>query len=268
MSKVVILALSIDESILDSHFVSSFTNLRDSKEELDYNTVIFTQGFDYPDYVEGISFIRDDTMYNKGYSISEIRDYFTRRVISEMKPEFILHCDDDFKFGVNSLKSICNDVKLMEDNKDVGLTCMHYCKSGPSDPPEYYDFNPSRVATRSGVLFRVEAYTTWGSEYKVRYFEECFLATEIYRRGYKVMHSVSDTIHKTKPSGLGLSQERQYGKNNIPYSARKILCDINYLVPSIGKDKDGNDYLRYDIPLRVSDSSFKLHNLYHKNLLN
>lgn len=266
MPKVLFLALSINPEILKSHFAGSFYHINENftcleskdNEGITISAIVYTQGFDFEETIDNVTFIRDDTMYNKGFTISEIRDYFTQKAIKEYHPDYILHCDDDFKFREHSLHSVLKDVRYFEKNPDVGLSCMHYHK-GYDAYSQPYDFNPSRVATRSGILFRVSAYQGWGGEHKIQYFEECYLATMIYKQGYRVIHTTSSTIHKTKPTGLGLSLERKYGKNNIPRSGRQILCDQGLLIPSKGKDSGGNEYLRYDVPLRVSESLKKFH---------
>lgn len=270
MVRVLFLALSVNEDILDTHFANSFHYINESNDpienDISYKAVVYTQGFDYNKKMNKVDFIRDDTVYRKGLSISEIRDYFTKKAIEDYTPEYILHCDDDFKFRERSMKAVCNDIKLMEEFPEIGLSCMHYSKDGPEDNNGYqYDFNPSRVATRSGILFKTDSYEDgdWGSSYKVRYFEECYLASMIYKKGYRVIHSSSPTIHKTKPTGLGLSLERKYGKNNIPDSGRKVLCDLGLLIPSVGKLEDGTQYNRYDVPLKTSN---KLENLHKEGL--
>lgn len=264
MKSITILALSINKDILESHFINTFKYIEDNipkyENEFLINGVVYTQGFDQPKVFDHCKFVRDDTVYNQGYSISEVRDYFTDKIAyNPPHPDYIFHCDDDFKFGPRSLECIINDVRYMESCKDVGLSCMHYHKGGPDSDNYWYNFNPSRVATRSGILFKVSAYDGWGGENKVRYFEECVLATKIYLKGYRVVHSVSDIIHKTKPTGLGLSLERKYGKNNIPDSGRKILCDKGYLIPSKGTNEEGHTYYRYDVPLKTSELTEDTH---------
>lgn len=264
MIKVLFLALSVNEEILTSHFADSFRYINEFSSSFinqeDYRAVVYTQGFDYRASIDNVDFIRDDTVYNQGLSISEIRDYFTSKAIESYHPEYILHCDDDFKFREKSMKSVYNDIKFMEKHPEIGLSCMHYSKGGPDDINGYqYDFNPSRVATRSGILYKTCAYEKgdWGSDYKVRYFEECYLASMIYQKGYRIIHSSSPTIHKTKPTGLGLSLERKYGKNNIPQNGRKILHDQGLLTPSY--NKDGSP--RYDVPMRVSENLQSFHEI-------
>lgn len=270
MIKVLFLALSINEDILNTHFADSFHYINESnncsESKVSHKAVVYTQGFNYHSITDNISFIRDDTVYHQGLSISEIRDYFTRKAIKDYRPDYILHCDDDFKFREKSMKAVLNDIEFMENHPEIGLSCMHYSKNGPGDTNGYqYDFNPSRVATRSGILFKTDSYEygDWGSPHKVRYFEECYLASMIYKKGYRIIHSSSPTIHKTKPTGLGLSLERKYGKNNIPDSGRKVLCDLGLLIPSTGKLDDGTEYSRYDVPLKTSD---KLENLHKEGL--
>ena len=260
MLDILYLALSIDKEILDTHFAGTFDliNKSSSSQLYSYRAVVYTQGFTYDKEVDNVEFIRDDTMYRKGYSISEIRDYFTSKALANYNPEFVMHCDDDFKFQSESSRSVYQDMIYMKSHPEVGLTCMHYHKNGPPvDSEYYYDFNPSRVATRSGILFRSEAFSTWGGDSKVRYFEEAVLSTYIYRDGYDIKHSISNTIHKTKPTGLGLSLERKYGKSNIPQSGRRILHEQGYLIPSL--DKEGKP--RYDTPLKVSEDLQKLHEI-------
>lgn len=260
MLDVLYLALSIDKEILETHFAGTFDIINKSScsQLYSYRAVVYTQGFTYDKEIDNVEFVRDDTMYQKGYSISEIRDYFTDKALSRYSPEFVMHCDDDFKFQSVSSRSVYQDMIYMRSHPEVGLTCMHYHKDGPPMNFEYYyDFNPSRVATRSGILFRSDAFSTWGGEDKVRYFEEAVLATYIYHDGYKIKHSISNTIHKTKPTGLGLSLERKYGKSNIPQSGRKILHDQGLLTPSYSQDGSP----RYDVPMKISESLQSSHEI-------
>lgn len=262
MTKILILALSVSEETLVSHFEDSFREYVEgfSSDQVDLKSVVYLQGFSRESPCKQLFYVRDDSFYNKGFSISEIRDYFTSRAIREYCPDYILSCDDDFKFRSSFIQSLLRDLKFFIDSPSAGLSCMHYHKYCPEEE-DLYEFNPSRVATRSGLFFRVSAYPEegWGGQDKVRYFEECYLAAMIYKKGYQIYHSSSDTIHKTKPTGLGLSQEKKYGKNNIPFSGRKILCDKGYYVPSQGKLPDGSTYLRYDVPLKVSKILQKFH---------
>lgn len=277
--KLLILALSVNSEIFLTHFLKTYKEIESkiSKyQNLNLTSRVYSQGFEVGKFLynyPSLEVIRDDSVYHKNLSISEIRDYFTYKVLSELdqkgeSPDYILHCDDDFKFNYKSMESIIANLEFMESNPDVGLVSMYYSKSPEFSKEEFYDLNPSRVATRSGILIRTCAFKGWGSEYKVRYFEECVLAERIYEQGYRVIHSHSDIIHKTKPTGLGLSQERKYGKNNIPYNGRKILCDLGMFVPSVGKTEDGSTYSRYDVPLRLSSKLEELHTFNHNRLLN
>lgn len=260
MIKVLFLALSVNREILNSHFYESFVRfiepaIKQSKEDFQIKALVYAQGFDMTSSSEIIDIVRDDTVFNKGYSISEIRDYFTSKAIKEYNPKYIFHCDDDFKFRENSYYSVCRDLSYLDSHPEVGMTNMHYHKGGPSETDEYYDFNPSRVATRMGILFRTDAYVSWGGEHKVTYFEECVLAARAYEKGYEIKHSVSDIIHKTKPTGLGLSLERKYGKSNIPGSGRRVLSEEGLFIPRT----DCSGEPRYDVPCKLSDKLLELH---------
>lgn len=261
-TRVLITALSVDYKTLDEYFVRTYESLvnHELSNKVDFHSVVFTQGFVYDKVVKGIDFIYDDTMYGKGYSISEIRDYFTERLIEEYNFDYFYFCDDDFKFNTESLRSIYNDMTYMDINPEVGLTSMHYKKNGPGEVPDYYyDFLPSRVAMCSGMMVRKSAFNGWGGSLGIRYFEECSMAAYVYANGYRVVHSLSNTIHRTKPTGLGISQERQYGKNNIPKNGRRVMCEEGLFIPSIGKDENGNKFHRYDVPLKNSEKLEKLH---------
>lgn len=268
--KVLFLALSVNSDILNTHFYESFEEfiepqiINNSSLNYDIKALVYIQGFGSTHTSGLIDFVRDDTMFNKGYSISEIRDYFTTKAITEYSPDYIFHCDDDFKFRSKSLYSVCRDLAYLESHPEVGMTNMHYRKGGPAESDEYYDFNPSRVATRMGILLRSNAYVSWGGEHKVTYFEECVLATYAYHAGYEIKHSISDIIHKTKPTGLGLSLERKYGKSNIPGSGRRVLSELGLLIPST--DKIGNP--RYDVPCRISNKLKTNHDICKKLRLN
>lgn len=263
--KILFLALSVSEEILNTHFYETFVKFIEpiGLFEYDVQALVYIQGFGSTHTSGLIDFVRDDTMFNKGYSISEIRDYFTQKAIKDYCPDYILICDDDTKFGFASLYSVDCDVSYLEKHPEVGMTNMHYHKGGHDHSTKYYDFNPSRVAARSGILLRTDAYVTWGGENKVTYFEECVLATYAYQKGYEIKHSVSDIIHKSKPSGLGLSLERKYGKSNIPSSGRRVLSELGLLVPCT--DSEGNP--RYDVPCKLSKSLQEIHNRNKERLL-
>lgn len=275
--KVGIVALSVDESILRSHYLDTYEYFLAANINpfgIVVEGLVYTQGYEIKNsqLYTGVKIVRDDSMFRKGYVISEIRDYFTKRAFEENEYDYILSCDDDFKFRPRSHESILNDVLYMERYRNVGVTCMHYHKGGPDDsvlqdivlPTYYYDFNPSRVATRSGIMIRKEAFVSWGGEDKVRYFEEAVMATYAYQEGFRVVHSLSDTIHKTKSTGLGQSLERKYGKNDIPQSGRQILHQKGLLDPSL--DKEGNP--RYDTPCKVSSKLLKDHLDNHRRRFN
>lgn len=264
--KVLFLALSVNEEILNTHFYETFVKFIEPKDSLQYDikALVYVQGFGNSRTSDLIDFVRDDAMFGKGYSISEIRDYFTQKAIKDYCPDYIFSCDDDFKFRDASLYSICRDVEYLESHPEVGLTNMHYHKGGPTEDDLYYDFNPSRVATRMGILFRTDAYVTWGGESKVIYFEECVLATYAYQKGYEIKHSVSDIIHKTRSTGLGLSLEHKYGKSNIPRSGRRVLSELGLLVPRT--DSEGNP--RYDVPCKISKTLEESHIKNKERLLN
>lgn len=264
--KVLFLALSINEEILNTHFYETFVKFVEPIGpflEYDIKALVYVQGFGNSHTSGLIDFVRDDTMFGKGYSISEIRDYFTQKAINDYRPDYIFSCDDDFKFGSESLYYIDCDVSYLEEYSEIGMTNMHYHKGSYVCSTEYYDFNPSRVATRSGILFKTDAYVTWGGESKVTYFEECVLATYAYQKGYEIKHSVSDIIHKTKSTGLGLSLERKYGKSNIPGSGRRVLSELGLLIPRT--DSEGSP--RYDVPCKISKSLEESHNRNKERLL-
>lgn len=267
-NKVLITALSVNEETLKSHFLDTYRNLVNHElfNKLEIHTVIFTQGFTCETPTGStIDLIRDDTVFNKNLAISEIRNYFTEKLLKNYDFDYFYFCDDDFKFNTESLRALYNDIKFMNENPEVGVTSMHYKKGGPGDVLDYYyDFLPSRVAMCSGMVVKKEAFDNWG--HGVKYFEECVMAAYAYRRGYRVVHSLSNTIHRTKPTGLGISQERKYGKNNIPGNGRKVMCEEGLFIPAVGKDAEGSKFDRYDVPLKNSENLEKLHKLNRQKL--
>lgn len=267
-NKVLVTALSVNKDTLESHFLNTYFNLTSHElfDELEISTVIFTQGYSYEGVVDpAISLVRDDSVFNKGLAISDVRNYFTDKLFEGYDFDYLYFCDDDFKFNTESLRALYNDVKFMNENSDIGVTSMHYKKGGPGESLDYYyEFLPSRVAMCSGIVVKKEAFAGWGSG--VRYFEECVMAAYAYRKGYKVVHSISNTIHRTKSTGLGISQERKYGKNNIPGNGRKVMCEEGLFIPAVGKDSEGNRFNRYDVPLKNSKVLEESHRLNHQTL--
>lgn len=238
--RIIALALSVNEEILTTHFLKTWHHMKITPTiNYDLTGVIFTQGFDISTDDPSLRITRDDSHYQSGYTISEIRDYFTKIAIEKYHPDYILHCDDDFKFTDNSKNFLTDDIEYAESHPDVGVMCMYHTSRSATP----YDLNPSQVATRSGILIRTDAFVTWGGESKVKYFEECVMAVHAYREGYRVVHTTTSTVHNTKPTGLGRSLEIKYGENNIPNNGRKIMCDEGYLLPAISK-QDGSK--RYD----------------------
>lgn len=260
MKRILVLALSVNQDILCTHILNTWHLLRNSKGiSYDLQGVVFTQGFEHSSDFDDLRLVRDDSHYKVGLSISEIRDYFTRKAIKEYRPDYILHCDDDFKFTPTSRQFLDRDFRYMESHPDVGVMCMYHCNANKYETP--YDLEPSRVATRSGILIRTDAFETWGGADQVRYFEECVMAAYVYRKGYRVVHSVSSTIHITKSTGLGKSLEREYGEDNIPNNGRKILCDKGWFLPSRSKE-DGS--VKYStMILRNSPEFTEIHRKNH-----
>lgn len=250
MKKIIILVLSINKDILRSHFIGTIRDKinRDYSDECEIHAIVYTQGFDYDEEIPRCTFIRDDTYYNKGYAISEIRDYFTDKVISDVNPDYLFICDDDSKFQEGSMEYIVDDFNYLEDNPEIGISCMYYHKNKPNK--EYrYTINPSKASIRSGMLIKSDAYYKWGGECHVPYFEEVVLAVRSYYNGYDTIHSVSNIIHKSKPQNLGLSLVTKYGKSKIPNNGREVMHKAGYLIPNY----DTEGYPRYDVPLKISN---------------
>lgn len=275
MSTVLFFALSVNKEVLDDLFIKSYQQwIKTSKY---YNSdkvkaVVVTQGFDH-DPADDITIVRDDTFVGSSKAISDIRNYLTDKHALIYHTDYIYFCDDDFKFRSESMRSVYQDMTYMDNNLFVGMTNLHIRKGGPPDIDEeefpYYDYNPSQVSTRSGILVKTKAYDTynmWGDD--VRYFEECVLATKIYLKGYSVVHSYSDVVHRTKTTGLGRSQEIQYGKNFIPRNGRRVLVDQGILISPSVVEKDGVEYPRVDLPLKLSESAEEEHSRNRKNLYN
>lgn len=266
-----VLALSVNLDTFRTHYFATCENFLQANvlandDDIFVEGLVYTQGYDWPLSRTGLRIIRDDTMYNKGYSISEIRDYFTKKAFDEYGYDYILFADDDFKFGPRSGECILRDFDLMEDHRDVGITNFHYnikldCESYFG---EYYDFNPSRVCTRSGIFVRRDAYVTWGGKDKVIYYEECVLACEAYMRGYRVVHSIADIIHITKRTGLGKTMEREYEDNfDEMVGGRQVMCRRGYFVPATNH-KGFPDYRK---PCKISPIAQHRHDVNHERIV-
>lgn len=259
--KIAVMALSVNINTFYSHYFSTCENFLSANmtdEDVIVEGLVYTQGFSWNIMTTGLRVIRDDSMYKKGYSISEIRDYFTKKAFDDYGYDYILFCDDDFKFGSRSGECIIRDFRFMEENPDVGITNFHYNikLDKRAYEGEYYDFNPSRVCTRSGIFVKRDAFVTWGGEDKVIYYEECVLAGEAYRKGYRVVHSIADIIHITKKSGLGKSLEREYKDNFAEMNGgRQVMHRKGYYDPV--KCKDGT--IDYRKPCKISKLLFESH---------
>ena len=263
IKKIGVMALTVNEEIFRSHYLATYENFFQANMtdlEVVVEGLVYTQGFDISEKEEytGLHVVRDDSVFKKGYSISEIRDYFTEKAFEDYGYDYILFCDDDFKFGSRSGECILRDFQFMESNPDVGITNFHYNIRLDEETysKEYYDFNPSRVCTRSGIFVKRDAFVTWGGGDMVIYYEECVLAGEAYRRGYRVVHSIADIIHITKKSGLGKSLEREYKDNfSDMVGGRQVMCRKGLYVPAT--DKDGT--VNYRKPCKVSQVLADLH---------
>lgn len=238
-------------------FSSTIGKVLDYKQDTyDLEAVVFTQGFDYEGQDSRVTYIRDDSYYRKGKSISEIREYFTLRATEEFGFDYILFTDDDFKFRDLSGESLYNNVMFMENHQNVGLINMKMTNKPCSDEKDFSPINPTFVYMRGGILVRVSAYNGWGGKFKCIYYEEAVLATLIYAAGYDVYQSSTDVIHRTAHTGLGRTIEREHKEDfSTINGGRQVLARAGYVVPQT----DENGLLNYRVPCKLSDYCENLH---------
>lgn len=254
LSKVVILALSVNEKTLREKLLQS------SRYLYKYQIVIITQGFEITD-INGpnLHFIRDDhfVINKERESISVIREYFTDKIINRHCPEYILFIDDDFKFRELSESHLDDAIYFMDKHPEVGL--INFKMNHPDKLPYEYNFeyiNPSFVYMRGGILIRTKAYQGWGGEDSVVYYEEAYLATLIYKAGYNVMSGYTDVVHRTVKSGLGRTMEEKYKDNfNEMRGGRQCLHRKGLVVPSINSEGVPN----YKVPCKMSEFTESCH---------
>jgi hypothetical protein len=245
------------------------------KSEYDFKLCIVAQGYSDTDKNEvseliagcngQIEMIYDDTMFRKGLSISEIRDYFTSKYFMKSS-EFIYFCDDDFVFRERSLKILDRTVEYMKCHPAVGLINFFFKGQNFSDDPNesVTDHNMSvfKVGMRSGILVRRSAYHGWGSEEKIIYYEEAWLGTMVYVNGWDVLRTATDTIHRTIGSGLGKSIEKEY-ENNFEEcnGGRQVLHRLGFQISA-----ERNGVHNFKSGGNLSEKSISLHNENRKKL--
>lgn len=129
--KLAIVLLSINAEVLCRRFIQSYidTSIKNIP------AIVFAQGFSENDVsrvhelidknnLDKISIIYDDNVYQKGLSISEIRDYFYhdekyQSLISEY--EYILVTDDDHYYYEECYDKINDSVEFMIAHPKAGL---------------------------------------------------------------------------------------------------------------------------------------------------
>lgn len=268
MAKVLMIALSIDEETLIPYEDSLEKMAIKSEFDCELNVVIFTQGFgsscdSETNYLK-IKYVRDDTVYNKGCAISEIREYFTKKAL-DLYPdsEFIFFTDDDFRFQDKSRYYLDKSVNEMVNNPLIGL--INFKRSNKEYRLE--TISPTFVYTRGGILIRREAYNGW-SLYdlpKCTYYEEAILATKIYYNGYDIYSTSIDIINYTKRSGLGSTIKMQYKgrEEELTTGGQQQLVSAGLTEYKLKKDGSPN----YAVVTKLSPSCIKIHRLNQKGIL-
>lgn len=252
-NKLTIVALSVNEDILESKLMKTYHHVYDElKDKISFQLIVYAQGFDYSfEIPKGVTVVRDDSQLGK--PISAVRNYFTGKVLVSFPSEYVLFIDDDFKFRPSSGLDISYNLNYMDSFKNVGLVNFKMTNKDCSNLEVYQEINPSFVYMRGGILVRTSAYHGWDLTERdfspCKYYEESILASKIYFQGYKICSSSTHTVHRTMSSGLGKSIEREYEghEEDLTQGGRQQLCDIGWFVPSMKNGKPN-----YRVPCKVT----------------
>lgn len=253
------LVLSIDYNVIINKFVQSYLD-----NKFDMRAVLIVQGFseDQVEYIKSLSpnfvVISDDNMYNKGYSISEIRDYFISKYY-DLLDDYVLIVDDDINYKHNSLRIIKGCLRsISKPNSDIGLINLVATYKNVSDI-YISDANIPTVGTKSGILIRKSLLSSnypttdnYGSYYKILYAEEPYLATKIYCKGYRVCTCKICSYNKSFNGGLTAKVLDKYG-TWYPADLRtgnNVLGELGLINTSIKSSKGGI----------LTGLAYKLHN--------
>lgn len=237
LSKIAIVALSIDESIARNKIMKTIESVGISNFNIEL--YLFTQGFKINEITPiNIRAIQDDYVYNKGLSISEIRDYFVsfyRSMLSNY--DYIYFVDDDTSFKDESLSNIIRISEYMDDNKSVGLVNSFNGKF----KNEFEWISPMKVGTRSGIMVRSSGSNydliKFGGQYKIRYYEESYLALNYYINGYDCKRTNNSISTRTKKgSGITDRLRDKYGyyieMTDELVSGWTVARDLGYYIPN------------------------------------
>lgn len=263
---ITIHALSIDYNTFMNKLLLSY-----SKNLSEYPAIFCCQGYSEDEKYSVNKFIVDnklskckvifdDAVYNKGLTISEIRDYFITTYHNLFNTEWTFVTDDDHYYneGASEVFEVLNQYT----DDEIGLIEFKR-KSNKADTPYREYANPYAVGLNAGLLVRSELLKSvgFGSKYKIRYWEECYLATLIYSLGYEVLSSNKlDVSYRNSKSGITRRLQDQYGKylENVPNSGWEVLSNLGMY--TFKSDRHRNDS-RY-----VTEMNTKLHSLHIEGL--
>lgn len=257
--KIAIVAISKDRDTLHKVLLTSAPNSQLLKSSVyDIDLVVFTQGFYYKTpncyYYPFARIDRDDSVR---CFASSMKEYFTEKVLSWKKYDYIYFLTEDTKIGPYFCRALLCDLVYMDLHPECGIIVHRYSSdySRFGDPKTYVKCNPTAGFNRGGFLLRADSYNWsigWGGDESVEYCEEVMLAMGAYMKGYEVVRSLSDSRRRigvdSHSSGLG---------------GRQALCKLGYCTPKT----DDSGEPDYHCSCILDKGIVKLHKALQKEIL-
>lgn len=232
------LALSISPEKLKKYMLESLSKNFAEDEIRSHNFYVCCQGFSEEDmktlkeeYPAVNYYFRPKI---QGKSISEIRQIIHKEMEQEyrlsQKYDFLVLVDDDFKYGLSSLRQYDSHVDFMNSHPEIGLiACHQHIKTRyryQIESPTPYDKDLSAISMRNGLIIRnifspEELYNP-----SIQYHEEFWIALTAYRSGFDVYRAWTDVFH-VRRSGLGKQLEERPDFNKM-VSGKSKAYELGY----------------------------------------